>query len=136
MKNTPEAYICGEQGFQEGWNSMRRELSMLYSRFYGCLLAGIVLIYQMQRYSGVLILLVYSFWFPQIIHNIHHDHRKPQALVARAAQALLTYLSNFGAPTAHVGPYTDCTRGSLRLTRGYPRYPASAACPERRPRYM
>ena len=23
------------QGFQEGWNSMRRELSMLYSRFYG-----------------------------------------------------------------------------------------------------
>ena len=56
---------------------MRRELSMLYSRFYGCLLAGIVLIYQMQRYSGVLILLIYSFWLPQIIHNIHHDHRKP-----------------------------------------------------------
>ena len=36
-------------GFQEGWNSMRRELSMLYSRFYGCLLAGIVLIYQVCK---------------------------------------------------------------------------------------
>ena len=33
---------------------MRRELSMLYSRFYGCLLAGIVLIYQMQHFSGTL----------------------------------------------------------------------------------
>ena len=64
-------------GFQEGWNSMRRELSMLYSRFYGCLLAGIVLIYQLQRFSGVLVLLLYSFWVPQIVHNIHHDHRKP-----------------------------------------------------------
>ena len=65
------------QGFQEGWNSMRRELSMLYSRFYGCLLAGIVFIYQMQKYSTIVMLGTYSFWVPQIIHNIHHDHRKP-----------------------------------------------------------
>jgi hypothetical protein len=46
----------------------------------GCLLAGIVVIYQMQRFSGLLILLIYSFWVPQIIHNMHHDHRKPLLL--------------------------------------------------------
>jgi len=89
------------QGFQEGWNSMRRELSMLYSRFYGCLLAGIVLIYQMQRYSGVLILLVYSFWFPQIIHNIHHDHRKPlliRYIVGMSATRLLIPLYALACP--------------------------------------
>ena len=27
--------------------------------------------------QGVLILLIYSFWVPQIVHNMHHDHRKP-----------------------------------------------------------
>jgi transmembrane E3 ubiquitin-protein ligase len=43
-------------------------------------LAGIVVIYQMQRFSGLLILLIYSFWVPQIIHNMHHDHRKPLLL--------------------------------------------------------
>ena len=89
------------QGFQEGWNSMRRELSMLYSRFYGCLLAGIILIYQLQRHSGVLILIVYSFWVPQIIHNIHHDHRKPllvRYIVGMSATRLLIPLYALACP--------------------------------------
>jgi len=89
------------QGFQEGWNSMRRELSMLYSRFYGCLLAGIVVIYQMQRFSGVLILLIYSFWVPQIVHNMHHDHRKPlliRYIVGMSATRLLIPLYALACP--------------------------------------
>uniref|UniRef100_A0A7S0HZX6 RING-type E3 ubiquitin transferase n=1 Tax=Hanusia phi TaxID=3032 RepID=A0A7S0HZX6_9CRYP len=88
-------------GFQEGWNSMRRELSMLYSRFYGCLLAGIVLIYQMQRYTGALVLLIYSFWVPQIVHSIHHDHRKPLLLryiIGISCTRLLIPLYAFACP--------------------------------------
>jgi hypothetical protein len=56
---------------------MRRELSMLYSRFYAFLLGGIVVIYQMQKYPEILIFLGYSFWVPQIYHSARNDHRKP-----------------------------------------------------------
>lgn len=51
---------------QPRWESMRRELSMLYSRFYACLLGGILVIYQMQKYPDVLIFAAYSFWVPQV----------------------------------------------------------------------
>mmetsp|Transcript_71804 Transcript_71804/g.149994 ORF Transcript_71804/g.149994 Transcript_71804/m.149994 type:complete len:647 (+) Transcript_71804:352-2292(+) len=89
------------QGFQEGWNAMRRELSMLYSRFYGCLLAGIILIYQMQQYSGALALLIYSFWLPQIVHNVQHDHRRPlliRYIVGISATRLLIPLYALACP--------------------------------------
>ena len=33
----------------EGWPNLRREFSLLYSRFYGFLLAGIIVIYKFQR---------------------------------------------------------------------------------------
>ena len=64
-------------GFSEGWEAMRRELSMLYSRFYGSLLLGIFLLYQMQNHLRFFLFALYSFWVPQIILNVVEDHRRP-----------------------------------------------------------
>lgn len=64
-------------GFSEGWEAMRRELSMLYSRFYGSLLLGIVLLYQMQNHLRFFLFALYSFWVPQIVLNVIEDHRRP-----------------------------------------------------------
>ncbi|KAK7342326.1 hypothetical protein VNO80_25274 [Phaseolus coccineus] len=61
----------------EGWEAMRRELSVLYSRFYGILLGGILLMYEFHNHSRPILLLVYSFWIPQIITNVVRDSRKP-----------------------------------------------------------
>lgn len=56
---------------------MRRELSMMYSRFYTCLLCGIFLIYQLQILYPYILFLLYSFWVPQIINNAQKDFRNP-----------------------------------------------------------
>ncbi|XP_027346619.1 transmembrane E3 ubiquitin-protein ligase FLY2-like [Abrus precatorius] len=61
----------------EGWETMRRELSVLYSRFYGILLGGILLMYEFHNHLRLILLLVYSFWIPQIITNVVRDSRKP-----------------------------------------------------------
>ncbi|XP_027903547.1 transmembrane E3 ubiquitin-protein ligase FLY2-like [Vigna unguiculata] len=61
----------------EGWEAMRRELSVLYSRFYGILLGGILLMYEFLNHLRLILLLVYSFWIPQIITNVVRDSRKP-----------------------------------------------------------
>lgn len=61
----------------EGWEAMRRELSVLYSRFYGILLGGILLMYELHNYLRPILLLLYSFWIPQIVTNVIRDSRKP-----------------------------------------------------------
>lgn len=64
-------------GFAEGWEAMRRELSLLYSRFYGSLLLGIVILYQLQNHLKYFVFALYAFWVPQIVLNVVGDHRKP-----------------------------------------------------------
>jgi len=64
-------------GFTHGWESMRRELSMLYTRFYGSLLLGILLLYQMKNHVQLFLFALYSFWTPQIILSATHDYRRP-----------------------------------------------------------
>lgn len=64
-------------GFSEGWEAMRRELSMLYSRFYGSLLIGILLLLQLKTYLRFFLFALYSFWVPQIVLNVVEDHRRP-----------------------------------------------------------
>ncbi|KAG7010381.1 TUL1, partial [Cucurbita argyrosperma subsp. argyrosperma] len=64
----------------EGWETMRRELSVLYSRFceyHGILLGGIFLMYELHRFLRPILLLMYSFWIPQIVTNVIRDSRKP-----------------------------------------------------------
>lgn len=61
----------------EGWEAMRRELSVLYSRFYGILLGGILVMYEFHSFLRPIIFIMYSFWIPQIINNVIRDTRKP-----------------------------------------------------------
>eukprot|EP00210_Caulerpa_lentillifera_P001962 g1883.t1 len=60
----------------EVWDT-RRELSILYMRFYGVLLSGILIAFHFQRYMHYLMFFLYSFWIPQIIHCIREDVRQP-----------------------------------------------------------
>ncbi|CAL9227172.1 unnamed protein product [Arabidopsis halleri] len=85
----------------EGWETMRRELSFLYSRFYGILLGGILIMYQFHNYMQPILLLMYSFWIPQIVANVVRDSRKPLHLyyiLGMTATRLAIPLYVFGCP--------------------------------------
>jgi len=85
----------------EGWETMRRELSVLYSRFYGILLGGILVMYEFHNFLRLILLLMYSFWIPQIITNIARDSRKPlhpHYIIGMSVTRLAIPLYLFGCP--------------------------------------
>ncbi|EMS65730.1 Transmembrane E3 ubiquitin-protein ligase 1 [Triticum urartu] len=86
----------------EGWEIMRRELSVLYSRFYGILLGGILLMYELHNFLRPLLFLMYSFWIPQIVTNVIRDTRKPlhpQYILGMTATRVAIPLYIFGCPS-------------------------------------
>ncbi|KAK9225671.1 hypothetical protein WN943_010715 [Citrus x changshan-huyou] len=85
----------------EGWETMRRELSVLYSRFYGILLGGILVMYEFHNFLRPILLLMYSFWIPQIITNVVRDSRKflhPHYILGISVTRLAIPLYIFGCP--------------------------------------
>ncbi|CAM8995763.1 unnamed protein product [Rhodiola kirilowii] len=85
----------------EGWETMRRELSVLYSRFYGILLGGILFMYEFHNYLRPILLLMYSFWIPQIVTNVIRDSRKslhPHYILGMTVTRLAIPLYIFGCP--------------------------------------
>jgi len=57
---------------------LRRQVAMLHLRFYLALLATFLLIFYLSdRYRMYYMLLLYSFWVPQIIMNIFTEARNP-----------------------------------------------------------
>ncbi|KAE8075958.1 hypothetical protein FH972_014637 [Carpinus fangiana] len=85
----------------EGWETMRRELSVLYSRFYGILLGGILVMYEFHNFLRPILLLLYSFWVPQIITNVVRDSRKPlhpHYILGMTVTRLAIPLYIFGCP--------------------------------------
>lgn len=85
----------------EGWETMRRELSVLYSRFYGILLGGILIMYEFHNFLRPILFLMYSFWIPQIITNIIRDSRKPlhpHYILGMTVTRLAIPLYVFGCP--------------------------------------
>ncbi|KAK9689864.1 hypothetical protein RND81_09G087000 [Saponaria officinalis] len=85
----------------EGWEAMRRELSVLYSRFYGILLGGILIMYEFHNYLRPILLLMYSFWIPQIVTNVIRDSRKPlhpHYILGMSSTRLAIPLYVFGCP--------------------------------------
>lgn len=65
------------QAFSQGWFSIRRELSMLYSRFYCSLMLGIIVLYKLWPNGTALCAVAYSYWIPQIVRNAVNDVRQP-----------------------------------------------------------
>ncbi|KAJ4976175.1 hypothetical protein NE237_001281 [Protea cynaroides] len=85
----------------DGWETVRRELSVLYSRFYGILLGGILAMYEFHNFLRPILLLMYSFWIPQIVTNIVRDSRKPlhpHYIVGMTVTRLAIPLYVFGCP--------------------------------------
>ncbi|KAK2370646.1 RING/U-box superfamily protein [Trifolium repens] len=69
--------INGE-GYEATRHELWRELSLIHSCLYGTLLiAGIISMYEFHNHMKLILLLMYSFWIPQIISNVIHDSRKP-----------------------------------------------------------
>eukprot|EP01025_Chloroclados_australasicus_P064017 TRINITY_DN849_c0_g1_i1.p1 TRINITY_DN849_c0_g1~~TRINITY_DN849_c0_g1_i1.p1 ORF type:complete len:617 (-),score=27.18 TRINITY_DN849_c0_g1_i1:841-2691(-) len=60
----------------DSWQ-LRNELSMLYARFYGALLGGVVLSYALKSYQHWMLMGLYSFWIPQIVYSAYNDTRQP-----------------------------------------------------------
>ena len=56
---------------------MRRQITLLHLKFYGALMLSIVLIWYLGSNRLLCVLLLYSFWVPQIILNIMTESRKP-----------------------------------------------------------
>ncbi|EJK73332.1 hypothetical protein THAOC_05051 [Thalassiosira oceanica] len=56
---------------------MRRQITLLHLKFYGALMLSIVLIWYLGSNRSLCVLLLYSFWVPQIILNIMTESRKP-----------------------------------------------------------
>ncbi|BBN11396.1 transmembrane E3 ubiquitin-protein ligase [Marchantia polymorpha subsp. ruderalis] len=85
----------------EGWEAMRRELSVLYSRFYGFLLGGILIMYELHSMLRYILILFYSFWIPQIVANVVRDSRKPlhpHYILGMTVTRLAIPLYTFGCP--------------------------------------
>ncbi|XP_024403076.1 transmembrane E3 ubiquitin-protein ligase FLY2 isoform X3 [Physcomitrium patens] len=85
----------------EGWETMRRELSVLYSRFYGFLLGGILIMYELHNMLRYIVFFFYSFWIPQIVANVVRDSRKslhPHYIVGITVTRLAIPLYVFGCP--------------------------------------
>jgi hypothetical protein len=62
--------------FNNGWDRLKEELRMLYSRFYAALAAVLCSIYMLPSVLPVLFVVLYSFWLPQIVLNAVQDSRK------------------------------------------------------------
>lgn len=58
-------------------NTMRQEFALLHLRFYAVLFGSIVAIYLFRRYFDVLVVILYSYWVPQIVSNVIRDVRQP-----------------------------------------------------------
>jgi hypothetical protein len=90
------------QQFTEGWLVMRQELTKLYTRFYVPLLGGLVLFYYSGLdYLNLLVVCLFSFWVPQIIHNVHREVRSPldtRYMIGMTLARLFLPLYFYGCP--------------------------------------
>jgi len=90
-----------QEAFGQGWESVRRELSWLYSRFYGVLIIGLVFIYNNLQYLDSIALAFQAYWVPQILHDAWQGTRSavcPAFLAGISATRSLLVLYLWGCP--------------------------------------
>mmetsp|Transcript_81800 Transcript_81800/g.237171 ORF Transcript_81800/g.237171 Transcript_81800/m.237171 type:complete len:355 (+) Transcript_81800:3-1067(+) len=87
--------------FNQGWETVRRELSWLYSRFYGVLIVGLMLLYQNLDHLDFIVLGFQAYWLPQIVHDMWHGSKSalcPMFVCGISATRLLLVLYLWGCP--------------------------------------
>ena len=67
-------------GFDIFDTQARRDLGMLYLRFYGALVGGLIVFFHEQTYARHALVVVNSFWLPQIVWSAYSDSRRPLLL--------------------------------------------------------
>ena len=86
---------------EQNWLEIRRDLSALYSRFYGGFLLGFFLIYWLHTTPWVVALLANSYWIPQIAWSAWCAGKKPllpSYVAGISFTRLLVPLYLFGCP--------------------------------------
>mmetsp|Transcript_25612 Transcript_25612/g.41033 ORF Transcript_25612/g.41033 Transcript_25612/m.41033 type:complete len:421 (+) Transcript_25612:3-1265(+) len=87
--------------FAEGWEAIRREVSWLYTRFYGALFLGLMLIYNNLNHLDLIVLALQGYWIPQILWDAWNGHRgslKPSFITGISLSRTLLLLYAWGCP--------------------------------------
>jgi len=90
-----------QEAFNQGWDAVRRELSWLYSRFYGVLVLGLVVVYHNLEHLDALAFAFQAYWVPQILHDAWQGSRsaiRPAFLGGIAITRTLPLLYLWGCP--------------------------------------
>ena len=77
------AIIIQARNASNGGNSvelLRRQIAMLHLRFYVALLGSCLGFFYSENCRIIYMLLLYSFWVPQIVHNVVTEAKKPMNL--------------------------------------------------------
>lgn len=113
------------EAFTSGWDAVRREVGLLYCRFYALLMLGLLLVWA-GSWTGLraLAFLAFSFWLPQIVHSVQHDSRPGLAggyVVTTALMRMLLPLYFLGCPNNLVVMLTpaESRAAALQWTAGW-----------------
>lgn len=83
------------------WSAFQWLIQFAYVFADGILLGGILIMYEFHNFLRLILLLMYSFWIPQIITNVIRDSRKPlhpHYILGMTATRLAIPLYIFGCP--------------------------------------
>jgi len=89
------------EAFSQGWDVVRHELSWLYSRFYGVLIVGLIVIYNNLQHLDSIVLAFQAYWLPQILHDAWQGSRsaiRPAFFFGISATRTLLILYLWGCP--------------------------------------
>ena len=98
----------------QGWFELRADLSAVYSRFYAAFIFGLLLMYWTADKFIVFLLVMNSYWIPQIVRNAYLNQRQvmePSFIIATSYLRLIIPLYAFGCPSnfMHLRPnYAYC----------------------------
>jgi len=93
------------------FEDLRRELGILYIQFYVGLISGIMMMYLLPNSFHVLIFIVFSFWLPQILHQVATNRKHVMSvryIVGMTIARLMPVLYFFACPSHFL---TQVSRG-------------------------
>lgn len=87
---------------REGWDAVRRELAKVYSRFYGALVLGLIVIYNCLDDLNLIAVVFQAYWVPQILYDVWQGSKNslhPRFLAGISITRALAPLYLWGCPS-------------------------------------